>query len=131
MAITKYIQKNTHLDTIIKIVNEGGAASTTIGLLTDLLRSNETQRPGVTPKVSVSSIELSIAAGSKLRFIRGGITTTILFSETESMTNEYSADSQNSDQDIVVDFTGEGMVTIRLLKVAGYMPNFRSEQGVS
>jgi hypothetical protein len=131
MAITKYIQKNTHLDAVVKVVNEGGGASTTIGLLTDLLKNNETQRPGVTPRVNVSSMELSIAAGSKLTISRGGVTTTMLFSETESLTNEFSADSQGNDQDIVVTFTGEGMLSLRLLKVAGYMPNFRPEQGIS
>lgn len=130
MAITKYIQKNTHLDAVIKVVNEGAGATTTIGLLTDLLKTNETIKAGVIPRVNVSSIEASIAPTSKVRLVRGGVTTTLLFSDTESLTNEFSADNQNNDQDIVVDFSGEGMITIRLLKTVGYQPTFRPEQGI-
>ena len=131
MAITKYIKKLTHVDASVKIVNDGGAASVTIGLLTDLLRSNETIKVGVTPKVSVSAIEYSIENGTNVRVVRGGATTAIFFENPGEFINEDSADQQNADQDLTVQFSGSGVMNIRLLKYQGYLPNFRPEQGVS
>ena len=43
----------------------------------------------------------------------------------------WSADPQENTGDIVVTFTGKGTIYMRLLKLYGYRPKFRPEQGVN
>lgn len=130
MAITKYIQKNTHLEAIVKVVNEGGAGSIDIQLIADLLRSNEELITGVPPKVFISEIQASIQNTSKVRIVRSGVLVGLIFENASVINNEFSADREHSEADIHLDFTGEGMVTFRLLKTQGYNPKVRQEQNV-
>ena len=130
MAISKYISKLNHIEGIIKVVNDvAGAASTTITLNTDLLKSNETLAG--TPKVNLSAVEAAISNNSKVTITRGGKVVGLYFENTNQILNVYGADSENNTSDLTVAFTGEGMVVIRLLKLEGYKPNFRPEQGVN
>jgi hypothetical protein len=130
MAITKHIQRLTHLEAVYKIINEGGAASTTLGLTTDLVKNNESIAPGVTPKVNISNCEIAIADFHKIRITRGGVLVAIFFENTGEFTWVDGADNQNNDQDLVIEFSGDGMIQINLLKIQGYLPNFRPEQGI-
>lgn len=130
MAISKFITKSNNIETVVKIVNDvAGAASTTVTLAVDLLKSNEAIAG--TPTVNISAMEAAISNNSKITLTRGGKVVGLLYENTNSILNVYGADSENNTSDIVVAFTGEGMITIRLLKTAGYRPNFRPEQGVN
>lgn len=131
MAISKTIIKLNHIEAVVKVVNDvAGAASSTIALATDLLKSNE-DLDGRTPLVNLGAIECSCAINSEINITRGGAVVTNMFENTEQFELPWTADPQNNSSDLVVNFTGKGTVYLRLLKIQGYRPKFRPEQGVN
>lgn len=131
MAINKYIVKLNHNEAVVKIVNDAAApASATISLTTDLLKSNETLS-GDAPKVNISHTEAGIEDLGIITIVRNGVTIANLFENTVGYSVPWAADSQENASNIVVNFTLRGTIYIRLLKLQGYKPNFRPEQGVN
>lgn len=131
MAVTKTVLKQNHIEALVKVVNDtAGAGSATITLATDLLKSNE-ELNGETPTVNVGSVEASVAVAGEVNLTRGGVVVMNMFENFEQFELPWGADVQNNTSDIVVNFTNKGTVYIRLLKVKGYRPLFRPEQGVN
>lgn len=130
MAIHKYIVKLNHQEAVIKIVNDAAApASYTITLNSDLLKSNETLS-GETPTVNISHTEAGIEDLGVVSIVRNGVTVANLFENTVGYALPWAADSEQNTHDIQVNFTLRGTIYIRLLKLHGYKPNFRPEQGI-
>lgn len=131
MAVSKYIVKQNHLEAIVKVVSDAaGGGSATISLATDLLKSNE-ELAGGTPIVNLGSTETSIQVNTEANITRNGVVIVNFFENTEQFELAFGADTQNNTSDIVVNFTGKGTIYMRLLKVRGYRPLFRPEQGVN
>lgn len=131
MAITKTVIKQNHIEAIVKVVNDTtDSASITIGLSTDLLKSNEDLAGGV-PIVNLGAMETSIQVGTEANITRNGAVIVNFFENTEQFELPWCADTQNNTSDIVVNFTGKGTIYMRLLKLQGYRPKFRPEQGVN
>lgn len=129
MAITKTVLKQNHIEAIVKVVADA-AGTSTIVLASDLLKSNE-ELSGATPVVNIGAIEHSCANGGVTTITRGGVLINNMFENTVGFELPWGADSQNNTSDIVVTFTAAGTVYLRLLKLAGYRPLFRPEQGVN
>ena len=131
MAIIKTIIKLNHIEAIVKIVNDAAsAASSTITLNTDLLKSNE-DLSGDTPAVHLSATETSVPPGGEISITRGGTVICNYFENNDGFELPFGADTQSPTLDIVVSFTSKGTIYLRLLKVAGFRPKFRPEQGVN
>jgi hypothetical protein len=131
MATIKTVLKMNHIEALVKVVNDAAAAGTaTITLNSDLLKSNE-ELNGETPTVNLGAIECSVAVGTEATITRGGVLINNMFENTEGFELPWGADPQNNTSDIVVGFTGKGTVYLRLLKLKGYRPLFRPEQGVN
>jgi len=131
MAITKTVLKQNHIEALVKVVNDANeSATTTFELAVDLLKSNE-ELSGAVPTVNIGSVECSISVGTEANITRNSVVILNLFENTDRFDLPFGADSQNNTSDIVVNFTGKGTVYIRLLKLAGYRPLFRPEQGVN
>jgi len=128
MAISKTIIKLSHIESVIKVVADA-AGSITIGLATDLLKSNE-ELDGATPKVNIGAIDSAISNNSVVSVTRNAVLNMNLFENTQQMPMEYGADSTNNTFDIGVATTGACTVYFRLLKLQGYRPLFRPEQGI-
>ena len=130
MAIAKFVVKQNHIEAIVKVVNDVAApASITISLATDLLKTNE-EIVG-TPIVNLGSMESAIQVGTEANITRNGVVIVNFFENTEQFEFGFGADPQNNTSDIVVNFTGKGTIYMRLLKLQGYRPKFRPEQGVN
>jgi len=131
MAARKVLCKLTHLEALYKFVNDvDGAATLTVNLATDLLKSNESLN-GKPIKVSISAIETSIADLKEVSIVRNSLTIMNLFENTNALTFVNGADRENEGYDITLNFTGKGTVYMRLLKIDGYIPNIRPEQGIN
>jgi hypothetical protein len=131
MAITKTVLKQNHIEALVKVVNDANeSATTTFELAVDLLKSNE-ELSGADPTVNIGSVECSVSVGAEANVTRDSVVILNLFENTDRFELPFGADSQNNTSDIVVNFTGKGTVYIRLLKLAGYRPLFRPEQGVN
>jgi hypothetical protein len=124
--VTKTILKLTHIDAVVKVVNNtGSSASVTISLATDLLRSDETLSGSL--DVRLSTVEYGIGSGGG-SIVRNAVDVLELPATNHGMfTYELGNDPTQKDQDIVVTI-GQGTCFIRLLKVSGYSPNFKPEQ---
>lgn len=130
MAITKTVIKQNHIEAIVKVVNDvTDSASITVGLSTDLLRSDEDLIG--TPVVNLGSMESAIQVGTEANITRNNQVVVNFFENTEQFEMGFGADTQNNTSDLVVNFTGKGTIYMRLLKVQGYRPKFRPEQGVN
>jgi hypothetical protein len=134
MAIRKQIVKMNHVEAVVKVVNDGVTASTTIDLDVDLLKSNEFKTPGKTQKVAIAALEWSVAQNNEpiestsgnIQITRNSVLTHNLYA-TRDITMSYGADHEQSASDITVTMTA-GTLYMRLLKVDGYTPDFRPEQ---
>lgn len=129
MAVTKSIVKLNHIEAIVKIVADA-AGSATISLATDLLKSNEDLAGGA-PEVNVGAMEVSVQTGTEMTMTRNGQLILNYFENSDGFEMPWTADPQNNTSDIVVAFTGKGTLYVRLLKLKGYRPKFRPEQGVN
>lgn len=131
MAITKTVLKMNHIEALVKVVNDAAASgSATIDLDVDLLKANE-ELTGETPTVNLGAIECSVAVGAETTITRNSVLINNMFENTQAFELPWGADSQQNTSDIVVAFTGKGTVYLRLLKLRGYRPLFRPEQGVN
>lgn len=128
MAVTKFVVKQNHIEAIVKIVADA-AGSATISLATDLLRANE-ELFGGAPTVNLGAMEVSVQTGTEMTITRGGTLILNYFENSDGFEMPWTADPQNNTSDIVVAFTGKGTAYLRLLKLNGYRPKFRPEQGV-
>lgn len=128
MAVTKFVVKQNHIEAIVKIVADA-AGSATIALATDLLRTNE-ELFGGAPTVNLGAMEVSVQTGTEMTITRGGTLILNYFENSDGFEMPWTADPQNNTSDIVVAFTGKGTAYLRLLKLNGYRPKFRPEQGV-
>lgn len=128
MAVTKFVVKQNHIEAIVKIVADA-AGSATISLATDLLRANE-ELFGGAPIVNLGAMEVSVQTGTEMTITRGGTLILNYFENSDGFEMPWTADPQNNTSDIVVAFTGKGTLYVRLLKLNGYRPKFRPEQGV-
>lgn len=129
MAISKTIVKMNHIEALVKVVADA-AGSVTIDLDVDLLKSNEVLN-GETPIVNIGAIEHATANGGVTTITRNGTLVMNMFENTVGFELPWGADTQLNTNDIVVALSAAGTVYIRLLKVKGYAPTFRPEQGVN
>ena len=130
MAISKTIIKMNHMEVVVKVVNDVASPGTvTFGLATDLLKSNE-DLSGETPIVNIGQTETSLADGGEATVVRDGVVIYNVFENTLGFEMNWGADTQNNTADIVVNMSTKGTLYIRLLKLQGYRPKFRPEQGV-
>lgn len=131
MAISKTVIKLTHIEAVVKIVNDvAGAASATISLSTDLLKSNE-ELTGETPVVNLGTVDVGLSNGTEATITRGGTLISNMYENTLGYLMEFGADPTQNTSDVVVNFTGKGTMFVRLFKIKGYRPLFRPEQGVN
>lgn len=131
MAITKKVIKLNHNEAIVKIVNTtDGAESMTIVLDEDLLKDNE-ELSGAAVKVNISQIENALADFGEISLVRNSVTILNMFENTTGFIFGWGGDSEENESDITVSFTKKGTVYIRLLKLQGFSPLFRPEQGVN
>ena len=129
MAVTKTVLKQNHIEALVKVVADA-AGSATVDLDVDLLKPNE-ELSGEVPQVNLAAIEHSTAVGGVTTITRGGVLINNMFENTQGFELPWGADSQNNTSDIVVAFSAAGTVYLRLLKLKGYRPLFRPEQGVN
>ena len=118
------------MEVVVKVVNDVASPGTvTFGLATDLLKSNE-DLSGETPIVNIGQTETSLADGGEATVVRDGVVIYNVFENTLGFEMNWGADTQNNTADIVVNMSTKGTLYIRLLKLQGYRPKFRPEQGV-
>ena len=129
MAVTKTIVKLNHLEALVKVVATTPGTET-ITLAGDLLKSNE-ELSGDTIRVNYGASEVTVQVGTELNITRNGVVICNYFENAEGFEMPWSADPQENTGDIVVTFTGKGTIYMRLLKLYGYRPKFRPEQGVN
>lgn len=129
MAVTKTIVKMNHIEVLVKCVATT-AGTATISLNTDLLKSNE-ELSGETIRVNLGATETSVETGKEISITRGGTVICNYFENNDGFELPWGADPEQNTSDIVVTFTGKGTIYLRLLKVNGYRPKFRPEQGVN
>jgi hypothetical protein len=127
MAITKSVIKLTHQEAYVKVINDtAGPASVTIDLDVDLKKTNETISGAL--DVRLSTVEYAVAAASKI--VRNAVNVLQLPAQHGTFEHLTCNDATQSGQDLVVTMD-QGTVVIRLLKVSGFLPNFRPAQGVN
>lgn len=131
MAVNKYITHLNHTNATIKVISDASTGgSATIGLTTDLLKSNESLS-GETVMVNLGPVESSCETNKEIVLTRNGAIVMNLSENSDYFALEFGSDPHNNTHDLVVNFTGKGTVYIRLFKLKGYRPNFRPEQGVN
>lgn len=126
MTIRKEIIKMNHIESVIKVVNTSNSKlSTTISLLTDLKKQNETVIS--TPLVSIGTLEWSVAeSNGTVEISRGDSITHLLYGSSE-MECGFGSDPDQSAENITISMNS-GVIVIRMLKLAGYRPKFKPEQ---
>ena len=126
MAIRKTILKNTHLDAVVKIVNDQATNDTvTIDLDVDLLKSNESLS-GKPLDVAIRNVEWSLQSGTGLATITRNSKVIQRLHNSHSFEQGITSDHEESSSDIVVNMTG-GTIIMHLLKTSGYLGNYQSE----
>lgn len=131
MAIAKTIIKLNHIEALVKITNDtAGVASATIDLNVDLLKANE-ELNGAPVLVNLGATETSVPVGAEINIVRGAAFICNFFENNDGFELPWGADTQANDTDITVNFTNKGTIYLRLLKVSGFRPKFRPEQGVN
>lgn len=130
MAITKTILKLTHIEAVVKIVNDAAStASVTIDLDVDLLKSNEVLS-GETVTVNLGTVDVGLANSAEATITRNSVLISNMFENTVGYMMEFGADPTENTSDIVVQLTGKGTMFVCMLKLKGFKPKFRPEQGV-
>ena len=131
MAIVKTIIKMNHIEALVKVTNDTAVAgSATIDLNVDLLKSNE-ELSGAPVLVNLGATEVAVPVGAEINITRGAAYIHNYFENAEGYEMPWGADTQANDTDITVNFTGKGTIYMRLLKISGFRPKFRPEQGVN
>lgn len=129
MAITKSVIKLTHQEAYVKVINDAASSdSITIDIDVDLLKPNE-ELSGKPLDVRLSTVEYGMAGAG--RIVRNSVNVLeMIANEHGSFDHDTCNDATQKDKDLVVTM-GQGTMVIRLLKVAGFQPKFRPEQGVN
>ncbi len=127
MAVTKTVVKSTHNNAVVKVINDSsGAASTTITLATDLLRSNETISGS--PSVSIGRLEFSsMNGGAGIKIVRNSVVIMQL-ENSGCFELPFNEDSIQNTSDLVITLD-RGTLIMHLLK-NNYEPNYKPEQGI-
>lgn len=121
MAVTKTVLKLTERDAVVKVA--GGAGTATIGLQTDLLKSNE-ELSG-TIHVGINGVQWTGTTDGLIVIKRNNVVIMTLncgASGSLEMTGQTMIpDDVQSDKDIVIESTGTATeVWVRLKKTSGY-----------
>jgi len=123
MAVVKSFLKLTETDCVVKVA--GTAASATITLATDLLRSTEALTAGGTPRVVITGLTWTGDVSGVISIVRNGV---IVFTLVSSATGQLDLsgqftvpDNTEATSNIVVTISGgQAELMMRLQKVAGY-----------
>lgn len=131
MAALKNVVKKTYCEALVKVTANTTADTSTITLATDLLAASEqliTTANGypatIAPLVNIAGVVWTGAANTEITIVRNSIRIFTLQANAAGFLDFggqlFPPDSIQNDQNIVVTFTGQGEVWLRLRKVAGY-----------
>ena len=131
MAVVKSFLKLTETDCVVKVA--GTAASATISLATDLLRSTEALTVGGTPTVVITTLTWSGSAAGIITIVRNGVTVFTLLSAASGqldLSGQFCvADNTEATSDIVVTISGgQAELFLRVAKVTGYSSKIETAQ---
>ena len=131
MAVVKSFLKLTETDCVVKVA--GTAASATISLATDLLRSTEALTVGGTPTVIITTLTWTGESAGVISISRGGVVVFTLLGSTSGqidLSGQFTvADNTGATSDIVVTISGgQAELILRVAKTSGYSSKIETAQ---
>lgn len=131
MAVVKSFLKLTESDCVVKVA--GTAASATISLATDLLRSTEALTVGGTPTVIITTLTWTGESAGVISISRGGVVVFTLLGSTSGqidLSGQFTvADNTGATSDIVVTISGgQAELILRVAKTSGYSSKIETAQ---
>jgi hypothetical protein len=121
--MAKTIMKMTQTEAVVKI---NGTGTETINLSTDLLSTSQVLQGDL--KVGLTFLQWT--TGGNISITRGGVEIYKLFTNTGNFDmggNGGFADYTQSDENIVVSITGDGVIFLTLRKAGGYKSKIEPE----
>lgn len=125
MAATVTITKITNVDASIRIINPSGTGQATIALA-DLALASET--PAATLEVMIDRVFGTVATDSTITVTRNSEVQLLAVTSIDPDSDVIRENNTQKTHDIVVDFTGAGMLLMRLKKVSGYANHYQPEK---
>ena len=131
MAVVKSFLKLTETDCVVKVA--GTAASATISLATDLLRSTEALTVGGTPTVIITTLTWTGESAGVISISRGGVVVFTLLGSTSGqidLSGQFTVpDNTGATSDIVVTISGgQAELILRVAKTSGYSSKIETAQ---
>jgi hypothetical protein len=115
MAATKTILKKTTHEVVVRIIATADGDTSTITLATDCKMPNETLKG--TQKVYITAVHHNTA--NDIKVVRGGVTVGHYFFSDSWLDSKWAIVDQAA-SDLVVTFSGPGMLIVQLKKADGY-----------
>jgi len=116
MAITKTVLAKDNRKAIVRVTATGTNENTTIDIDADLKLTNETITSSDL-KVAIQKIEYSCEAAKDITVVRNSVLVATVHPGAPKIETSIQ---DEGDQDIVVTFSGKGMIILHLSKMGGF-----------
>ena len=116
MAITKTVLAKANRKAIVRVTATGSNENVTIDIDSDLKLTNETITSSAL-KVAIQKIEYSCEAAKDITVVRNSV---LVATVAPGAPKIETSIQDEGDQDIVVTFSGKGMILLHLSKMGGF-----------
>ena len=116
MAITKTVLAKDNRKAIVRVTATGSNENVTIDIDADLKLTNETITSSAL-KVAIQKIEYSCQAAQDITVVRNSVLVATVHPGAPKIETSIQ---DEGDQDIVVTFSGKGMILLHLSKMGGF-----------
>ena len=116
MAITKTVLAKDNRKAIVRVTATGSNENVTIDIDSDLKLTNETITSSAL-KVAIQKIEYSCQAAQDITVVRNSVLVATVHPGAPKIETSIQ---DEGDQDIVVTFSGKGMILLHLSKMGGF-----------
>ena len=116
MAITKTVLAKDNRKAIVRVTATGSNENVTIDIDSDLKLTNETITSSAL-KVAIQKIEYSCEAAKDITVVRNSV---LVATVAPGAPKIETSIQDEGDQDIVVTFSGKGMILLHLSKMGGF-----------
>ena len=116
MAITKTVLAKDNRKAIVRVTATGSNENVTIDIDSDLKLTNETITSSAL-KVAIQKIEYSCEAAKDITVVRNSVLVATVHPGAPKIETSIQ---DEGDQDIVVTFSGKGMILLHLSKMGGF-----------